>query len=155
MLNRLSLRSFTACSPFASEGHNHRNDHSTHLVEPIEYRHSRFPVNTRIRDAHAILEPLGPLRRDVLSPGIDMGLDHNARDGAIALLELFADVVEHLGLVVVVFGRVAVYRVNEWGEESGTGTQEDVREQSIMMDGCESGRAFFAAAAAAFTNSAL
>jgi hypothetical protein len=31
----------------------------------------------------------------------------------------------------------------------------DVREQSIMMDGCESGRAFFAAAAADFTNSDL
>jgi len=29
----------------------------------------------------------------------------------------------------------------------------DSREQSTMMDGCDSGRAFFAAAAAAFTKS--
>ena len=33
--------------------------------------------------------------------------------------------------------------------------REDAREQSIMTDGCESGRAFFAAAAAALTNSDL
>jgi hypothetical protein len=35
------------------------------------------------------------------------------------------------------------------------GLQEDVREQSIIMDTCELGRVFFAAAAAAFTHADL
>ena len=131
------------------------DDQPTHLVEFIEHRHRRFPVDARISDAHAILEPLRPLRWDVLAPGIDVGLDHNAHDGGLALPELLADIVEHLGLVLIVFGRVSVYlchTINQCGQESGTC---DVREQSIMMDGCASGRAFLAAAAAALTNSAL
>ena len=128
---------------------------SAHLVELVEHRHRRRPVDTSICDAHTVLESRGPLGGDFLPPTVDVRLDHHAYDRAVARLELRADVVEHLGLVVVVLRRVAVCprTRDRFSECKKTVSRRDVREQSTMIDGCESGRAFFAAAAAAFTNS--
>ena len=87
-------------------------DPFTHLVELIEHRHRRCPVNARIRDTHAVLEPLGPLARDILAPSVDVRLDHHAHNRGIASLELFTNVVKYFGLVIVVLSGVAVCLVD-------------------------------------------
>lgn len=49
-----------------------------------------------------MLEGRGALGWDVLPPGIDVRLNHHAGDVAVAGAELGADVVDDLGLVVVI-----------------------------------------------------
>lgn len=78
------------------------------LVQPREHLDRRRPVDTRIRDGHAVLERGGPLGRDVLAPRVDVRLDHHARDVPLAGEELLADRRDDLRLVVVVLLRVAV-----------------------------------------------
>ena len=80
----------------------------THFVELIEHRYRRRPVHAGVGDTHAIFERLGPHGRDVLASRVDMGLNHYANDRAFARLELFANIIEHFGLVIVVFRGIPV-----------------------------------------------
>ena len=84
-------------------------DRVTHLVELIEHRDRRFPVNAGIGDAHAIFEPLGSLGRDVLTPSVDMRFNHHAYNRAFASFDLLANIIEHEWLVIVILRRVPVY----------------------------------------------
>ena len=72
--------------------------------------------------------------RDVLSPGVDVRLDHDTSDSAVTGDQLFADGVNNLWLVVVVLHRVSIYTETISGRR-GNYTSDDVREQSTMMLG--------------------
>ena len=66
------------------------------------------PVDAGVGDADALLERgETTLGWDLLVALIDVGLDHDADDGLLALTELVADSLSDLGLVPVVLARVA------------------------------------------------
>lgn len=84
------------------------------LGEVLERRDGRLPVDAGVGDADALLEAPGPLGGDLLVALVDVGLDHDADDGILALAELVGDGGGHLGLVAVVLvgvacGGLAVY----------------------------------------------
>ncbi|KZP04034.1 hypothetical protein FIBSPDRAFT_968479 [Athelia psychrophila] len=57
--------------------------------------------HTRIREAHAVFQPRR--RWAALPPGVDVRLDHHARDAAVTRDKPDADCVDDVGLVVVIF----------------------------------------------------
>ena len=72
--------------------------------------------------------------RNILPTSVDVRLDHDTSDRAVASNQLFADGVYDLRLIVVVLKGVTVYV----GVMSGNGescTSSNVREQSIIMLG--------------------
>lgn len=82
---------------------------NTYPVQLVEHLYGGRPVDTCVGDRDAVLERSRALGRDVLASGIDVRLDHDARDSPVACDELLADVVDDPGLVVVVLLRVAVW----------------------------------------------
>ena len=83
-------------------------------VERVEHLDRRRPVDTRVGDAHAVLQRAGARGRHVLPALVDVALDHHARNVALAGRELRADVRDDARLVEVVLVRVAV--CTGWGE---------------------------------------
>ena len=79
-----------------------------YFVEAIEHLHGRRPVNTGVGDRDTVLESRRTIWWDVLAAAVDVRLDHHTGDSIVAGTKLFADVVDDLGLVVVVLLRVAV-----------------------------------------------
>lgn len=77
------------------------------LGEILKDLNGGLPVDAGIRDADALLQARGALRRHLLVAFVDIGLDHDADDGLLALPQLVADDLGHLGLVSVVLARVA------------------------------------------------
>lgn len=77
-------------------------------VQPVKHADSGLPVNASVGDRDTVLEARRTLGGDVLPARVDVRLDHHTRDGTIASLELLADVVGHLGLVIVILLRVTV-----------------------------------------------
>lgn len=77
-------------------------------VEFVHHLDRRRPVDARVGDADAMLQVLRALGRDVLSPVVDVRLNHDASDVPLARRELLANRVNHQRLVIVVFLRVAV-----------------------------------------------
>ena len=91
-----------------SGGEQYSGQRGAYFVEAIEHLDGRRPVNTGVGDRDTVLESLRTLWRDILAAAVDVRLDHHTGDSIIAGTELFADVVDDLGLVVVVLLRVAV-----------------------------------------------
>jgi hypothetical protein len=73
----------------------------------LEDRDCVLPVDACIRDANAALETGRTLSRDLLVALVDVGLDHDADNGSLALAQLVGNGLGNLGLVVVVLLRVA------------------------------------------------
>lgn len=73
----------------------------------LEHRDGRVPVDARVRDADALLEAGGPLGGHLLVALVDVGLDHDADDGLLAVAQLVGDDLGHFGLVAVVLVGVA------------------------------------------------
>ncbi len=120
-------------------------------IEVIEHGDGGVPVDTGVGNGHAVLQGGGAFGWDVLPAGIDVGLDHDASDAAVARSELLADVSEDLWLVVVVLLGVAVWEERVMRVRRDGGGRGYAREQSIMMDGWFAGRAFSIEHAAACT----
>lgn len=108
--SRFCLRSLTACTRTASKITTPDSSPrlGTHRVEFVEHRHRCRPVDARIGDTYAILEPLGSLGRYVLSPSVEMRLNHHTHDRPFAPPELLANIIEYFRLVIVVLRGVAV-----------------------------------------------
>ena len=66
-----------------------------------------FPVDAGICYANALLQARGTLGGHLLVSFVDVGLNHDADDGLLALSELVGDDFGDLGLVPVVLVRVA------------------------------------------------
>jgi hypothetical protein len=77
------------------------------LGEFVEDLDSRLPIDASVSDALAVEEGRG-----VLSEGLfaldEVGFNHEAHDGLVAVSDELGEVMGDLGLVVVVFARVAV-----------------------------------------------
>jgi len=82
------------------------------LIQLIQHLDSGFPVDTRISDADTILESRGAILRNILSAGIDVGLNHDTSDRTVTSNQLFANRVDDLWLVVVVLERISVRTVD-------------------------------------------
>ena len=63
---------------------------------------SCVPVDASVGDGDALLKAARTLRRHFLVALVDVGLDHDADDGSLALAELLGDGGGYLGLVAVV-----------------------------------------------------
>lgn len=74
----------------------------THLIQAVQHSHSRLPIDASISNRDAVLQCSRTFGRNVLASGVDMRLDHNASDATVSCTELLADVVDDLGLIVVV-----------------------------------------------------
>lgn len=90
---------------------------------------------------------------NILPASVNVGLDHDASDRAVASNQLLADGIDDLRLIVVVLERVPVCAGVMSGNR-GSCASSDVREQSIIMLGLYWGRDFSRAAETAFTCSA-
>lgn len=77
------------------------------LGEVLKDSHGILPVNAGIGDADTGLETGGSFGRNFLVALVDVGLDHDTNDGLFTFTELVANDLGNLGLVLVVFLRVA------------------------------------------------
>ena len=84
-----------------------------------------------------------------MSPGANVGLDHDTSYGAFSGAQLRSDGGNDFGLVVVVLLRVAVYVVANVSDACTWDEGRYARLQSTMMDGWKFGLFFLIAAAAA------
>lgn len=75
----------------------------------LENSDGALPVDARIGDRDALLEPAGALGGDLLVALVDVGLDHDGDDAGFAIADLVGDDLCDLGLVAVVFVGVACY----------------------------------------------
>ena len=83
-------------------------DARSYLVQPVEHGNCRFPVNTRIGDADAVLEGTRAFWRDVLPACVDMRLQHDTRERGVTRSDLVRKGRQDLRLVVMVLLRIAV-----------------------------------------------
>lgn len=88
---------------------------SGRLIELVEHFDRRLPVNAGVCDADTVLEVRRPSGWDVLSPSVDVRLNHHASDMFSLGIggrgcKLLGDGVDDKRLVVVVLQRVAVYK---------------------------------------------
>lgn len=74
-----------------------------------------LPVDAGISDTDTLLQRRGAFLRDLLVAFVDVGLNHDANDGALSLAELLSDYGSDLGLVLVVLlGVACADRVSEY-----------------------------------------
>lgn len=78
------------------------DERKAHLVEVVKHLDRDLPVHTSVGDRHTVLETLWALGGNILPAPVDIRLDHHTGDVPVAGNELLADVVEDLGLIVVV-----------------------------------------------------
>lgn len=57
----------------------------------VEDSHGSFPVDTGISDADTFFQGRGPLSWHLLVALVNVGLDHDAHDGGLAIPELVGD----------------------------------------------------------------
>lgn len=101
--------------------------------EILEHSDGVLPVDTRVGDAHALLEAGGSLRWDLLVALVDVRLDHDTNDGLLALAKLVADVLGDLGLVAVVLARVTCGYTFSSGQQFSWDYEILPCEQSTMI----------------------
>ena len=87
---------------------------SRRLIELVEHFYCRLPVDTGVRNADTVLEVSRARGWYVLSPSVDMRLDHHASDMFSLGIggrgcKLLGDGVDDKRLVVVILQGVAVY----------------------------------------------
>ena len=83
----------------------------------LEHLDRGLPADARIGDAHALLQRSQTAavgRRRLLRALVDVRLDHDSDDAVVAFAELVADGLCHLGLVAVIFQRVACNAILVW-----------------------------------------
>lgn len=81
----------------------------------LENRDCAVPVDACISNADAALETSRTLGGNLLVALVNVGLDHDTNNGSLALPQLFGNGLCNLGLVVVVFLRVAYSLVSQPG----------------------------------------
>ena len=77
------------------------------LSQLFEDLNRRLPANASIRDADSFLQMLRSFRRDLLTTLVDVRLDHDANNAALAFPKLIANNLRDFGLIAVVFVGVA------------------------------------------------
>lgn len=83
---------------------------SSYLIEIVEHLDSLLPVNACVGNTNTKFESTGTGFGNVLSAAVNVGLNHDASDVAVASSQLSAYVVNNKGLILVIFLRIAVYR---------------------------------------------
>lgn len=73
----------------------------------LQHLHRGAPVDAGVGDADAALEARGTIGWDLLVALVKVRFDHDADDAVLAFAELVTDDLCDLGLVLVVFLRVA------------------------------------------------
>lgn len=66
-----------------------------------------FPVDAGVSDTDTLLQAGWTLWRDTLVALVDVGFDHDADDTRLAIPKLVADDLRDLGLIPVIFVRIA------------------------------------------------
>jgi hypothetical protein len=79
----------------------------------FQHFHRCIPVDARIGDTDAFFQPDWAFRGYLLAALVDVGLDHNPYDAILTFAELVANVLSHLGLVLVVLEGIALKSVSE------------------------------------------
>lgn len=77
-------------------------------VELVEHVDSCLPVNASVGDTDTVLEATRAFSGHFLAASVDVGLDHDTGDRPVTSCKLRADIIDDLGLVVVVLLRVTV-----------------------------------------------